>query len=235
MKAAAVDRVAQFRRYMTIERNCLKARVISKPFGAAPNLIIGGSNRRWKRLSEVRETLSKKLVDRLRTGEWTATGILSPVSTTSERILILPHLWGVLEPDFEDSSAKSGNLLYLDVRVYQPTPRSAGVPDQGALAPAALANSAKAKNRKSPHESAEQSAARGNAYQAVHNMARRVFGKQSIVPEFDVMAKELAKPEYNLEFKKETIRQILNGSYRPAVNTGIGRFEMKPQKPKTGW
>jgi hypothetical protein len=66
-------------------------------------------------------------------------------------------------------------------------------------------------------------------------MARRVFGKQSIVPEFDVMAKELAKPEYKLEFKKETIRQILNGSYQPAVNIGIGRFEMKPQKPKTGW
>jgi hypothetical protein len=66
-----------------------------------------------------------------------------------------------------------------------------------------------------------------NKIKMVHAVAQRLFGEQETRPENAVMAAELAKPEHNLGYAVGTIRQILNGTYGPAKQLGIGPFEQK--------
>jgi hypothetical protein len=212
-------------RYMTIERGCMEIGVIPKLFSPVP--IISSDHEDWhywEKLSMVRKQLSQKLIKRLQTGEWTTTGILSPVSATSKRILIAPHFWGVLEPDFENSSARCGNLLYLDVQVFQLTPRSAGLPDQRALAPAPPAGAPKAKSRS---RDLGQEAEIKSRIQQVHAAAQRLCAEKGRAIEFEPLAEAL-KGTGN--YKARTIRQILNGTYKPAKIRGFGPFEWKRPK-----
>jgi hypothetical protein len=71
-----------------------------------------------------------------------------------------------------------------------------------------------------------------NRFFAVRAAADRVCGKHRSLLGYEPLAEELAKPEYKLGFSKETIRQILNGSYRPTKSRGIGRFQWQPPKKR---
>ncbi|HEV7253602.1 MAG TPA: hypothetical protein VGN97_10970 [Mesorhizobium sp.] len=64
--------------------------------------------------------LRTALRKRLRAGELIATGIKVPASLLSPRQVIGPELWRVLEPDFDDSSARGAGLTVVDVLVCEP-------------------------------------------------------------------------------------------------------------------
>jgi hypothetical protein len=100
------------------------------------------------------------------------------------------------------------------------------VPSQSAAPKLTLEIGAKKAQQHAP----EQDALLRNKIMKVHAKARSVFSVQ--VKPLDVMAEELAKPEHQLSFKRETIRQILNGTYRPALRLGIGPFKFPDTKQK---
>jgi hypothetical protein len=110
----------------------------------------------------------------------------------------------------------------------------AGVPKhefdlQVAAAPPTDAN---ANDRKRRRQLPEEISGLRNRIESVHAAARRLCSRLKTRPENAAMAAELAKPQYRLLFAEETIRQILNGTYRPAKKLGFSGLELKkPIRP----
>jgi hypothetical protein len=70
---------------------------------------------------KARQALKLDFTRRLQRGEFVATGIKLPISERTERIVIPAHLWRVLVPNFEFSSAKRGEFQVVDVRISRAT------------------------------------------------------------------------------------------------------------------
>ena len=211
--------------YMKIERGCVEIGVIPALFSPVPSISSDDEDwHYWEKLSQRRKEHSQKLRERLLSGEWTATGILEPVSASSTPVPIASHLWDVLEFDFEDCFARAGGLSYRAVRVFQHTPRLTGVPDQRALAPAPPAGAPKVKSRS---RDLGQEAEIKFRIQQIHAAAHRVCTEKGRAIEFEPLAEEI-KGTGN--YKARTIRQILNGTYKPAKIRGFGPFEWKRPK-----
>ena len=63
---------------------------------------------------------------------------------------------------------------------------------------------------------------RKNAYERIHANARKLCNEKGKFLEYSVIAKHLAKSS---DYSSDTIRQILNGTYPPALARGLKRFE----------
>lgn len=97
---------------------------------------------------------------------------------------------------------------------------------------AAPPTDASANDRKRRRQLPEEISRLRNRIENVFAVARRVYEKQESCPEYAVMAAELAKPQYQLGYSEGTLRQIFNGTYRPAKRLALGRFEpKKPNRP----
>jgi hypothetical protein len=94
---------------------------------------------------------------------------------------------------------------------------------------------ATAKLRKPRAIASEEAAKQEGIYRAVHAAASRLCDKADKEMLIKPMAEELAKLHPEWKISKETIRQILNGSYRPMKRHGIGRFVWRrPKERKKG-
>jgi len=71
----------------------------------------------WRRWWDLREPLEEEFIGKLKAGILLASGFAVPITPTSHRQQINPELWNVLEPNFEDSSAKGGGLEIVNIRV----------------------------------------------------------------------------------------------------------------------
>jgi hypothetical protein len=67
-----------------------------------------------------REVLEAALRDKLIRGDLVATAFAVPVTLASQREIIAPHLWDVLEPNFDESSASGGRLTLAEVEILDP-------------------------------------------------------------------------------------------------------------------
>jgi hypothetical protein len=223
----------EWKDYQAIERACLSKKVILEPLANFPTLSTipdPEHDRLLKAWEEARARLVDGLISRLRDGIWWATGFAAPMTLESKAVQIPDEQWRVLVPDFVASAASCRGVEYLGVEVHTGDPPSELplreqriIPTPSLGRPMVVA----AGNKKRTSEPSDV-AMRLNRYQSVHAAARSLYGHQAELPSFDLMANELAKPEHKLGFKKETIRQILNGTYPPARQ--IGRFILRRAK-----
>jgi hypothetical protein len=194
--------------HMVAERGCVKLGIIPAPFSLFPSISSDDDWDYWEKLSTLRKKLVRKLMACLRSGERPATGILEPVSAASKRVPIAPHLWDVLEPDLEDSSARASNLGYVAVRVHQSR--------RAALASAG--------NRSGdPRQDADIKA----RIQQVHAAAQKVCNQKDRAIGLKTLAEAIKRTG---GYGADTIRSILNGTYEPARVRGFRRFVWKRSK-----
>jgi hypothetical protein len=199
---------AKWANHMKIERGCVEIGVIPAPFSPVPSISSDDEDwYYWEKLSTARKNLSRKLSVCLRSGEWLMTGILEPVSAASKRVLIAPHLWDILEPDFEDSSARASNLGYVAVRGHQ---------SKRALASA-----------KSRSVDLRRDADIRTRIQKVHAAAQRVCTQKDRAIGLKPLAEVIKGTG---DYRPDTIRSILNGAYKPARIRGFSRFVWKRSK-----
>jgi hypothetical protein len=93
----------------------------------APITIIGGSetefDRKRDQYRQIRARLEADLVEKLRRGTLSCVGfdLRSPLDRGA--VTIAPDLWRVLEPDFDKSEARAGDLVIQDQRrAWRPSP-----------------------------------------------------------------------------------------------------------------
>jgi hypothetical protein len=212
----------------------LRKQVILEPLANFPTLSTipdPEHDRLLRKWEEARARLADGLISRLRNGIWWATGFVAPMTPESKAVQIPAAQWSVLVPDFVASAASGGGVEYLGVEVHTGDPPSEIPSREQQISTRSSGHPGAAAARKKRRTSEPSEAAmRLNKYQSVHAAAQRLYGRVDEPPPFDLMAQELARPQHKLRFGKETIRQILNGTYRPACTMGIGRFVLRRTK-----
>jgi len=133
------------------EQACLGAKIIFNRFGN-PVLPLDGGNRNYRRLVKIMERERQRLFEpfqmQLRRGELSATGLVYPISATSERVPIPADQWLFLRFDFEESRAFGGGITYFAIQVKKalaaPPEMAAGSVESRGLAAAPAASASRA-------------------------------------------------------------------------------------------